>query len=111
MNRIDTSIEGYKYIGVNLSKEQFSDLFTINTMMRSDTGKDIPVHGVLLVLKCLGLLPAELLCEISNDKSDADIEEASQRKFGRTIYENKNKGDYNIWEKWKNFTQKNRKKN
>ncbi len=69
MNKIDTSIEGYKYIGINLSQEQLNDLSMINIMMKSDTRKDIPVHCVLLVLKCLGLLPPELMCEVSNDKT------------------------------------------
>jgi len=95
MNKIDTSIDGYKYIGINLSQEQLNDLLMINTMMKSDTGKDIPVHCVLLVLKCLGLLPPELVCEVSKDSTDANTNEALQRKFGKIIcekrqdYENK----------------------
>ena len=68
MNRIDTSIEGYKHIGINLSQKQLEDMAIINTMMKEDTGKDIPVHCVLLILKCLGLLPPKLVCEISDDK-------------------------------------------
>ena len=81
MNRIDTSIEGYRYIGINLSQEQLNDLFTINTMMKEGTGKDIPVHCVLLILKCLGLLPPELMCEVSNDKSADDSENVSDYEF------------------------------
>ena len=68
MNRIDTSIEGYKHIGINLSQKQLEDMAIINTMMKEETGKDIPVHCVLLILKCLGLLPTKLVCEISDDK-------------------------------------------
>lgn len=81
LNRIDTSIEGYRYIGINLSQEQLNDLFTINTMMKEGTGKDIPVHCVLLILKCLGLLPPELMCEVSNDKSADDSENVSDYEF------------------------------
>ena len=53
ITKIDTSIEGYKHIGINLSQSQLNDLLIINTMMKEDTGKDIPVHCVLLTLKCL----------------------------------------------------------
>ena len=87
MNRIDTSIEGYRHIGINLSQEQLDDLAIINTMMKEDTGKDIPVHCVLLTLKCLGLLPAELMCEVSDDKSADDSENVSdcefQKRYGK----------------------------
>ncbi len=87
MNRIDTSIEGYKYIGINLSQEQLDNLFMINAMMKSDTGKDIPVHCVLLVLKCLGLLPPELMCEVSDDKPADDAKNISdyelQKRYGK----------------------------
>ena len=51
ITKIDTSIEGYKHIGINLSQSQLNDLLIINTMMKEDTGKDIPVHCVLLTLK------------------------------------------------------------
>lgn len=81
MNRIDTSIEGYRHIGINLSQEQVDDLLIINTMMKEDTGKDIPIHCVLLTLKCLELLPPELMCEVSDDKSADDSENVSDYKF------------------------------
>lgn len=81
MSRIDTSIDGYRYIGINLSQEQLDDLFTINTMMKGDTGKDTPVHCVLLTLKCLGLLLTELMCEVSNDKSVDNSENISDHEF------------------------------
>ena len=87
MSRIDTSIDGYKYIGINLSQEQLNDLGMINIMMKSDTGRDIPVHCVLLVLKCLGLLPPELVCEVSNDKPTDNAEDVSdyelQKRYGK----------------------------
>lgn len=79
--KIDTSIEGYKHIGINLSQSQLNDLLIINTMMKEDTGKDIPVHCVLLTLKCLGLLPTELMCEVSNDKSADNSENISNHEF------------------------------
>lgn len=81
MSRMDTSIDGYRHIGINLSQEQLDDLAIINTMMKEDTGKDIPAHCVLLTLKCLGLLPTELMCEVSDDKSADDSENVSDYEF------------------------------
>lgn len=81
MNKINTSIDGYRHIGINLSQEQLDDLAIINTMMKENTGKDIPVHCVLLTLKCLGLLPAELMCEVSDDKSADNSENVSDYEF------------------------------
>ena len=81
MSRIDTSIEGYRRIGINLSQSQLDDLLIINTMMKEDTGKDIPIHCVLLTLKCLGLLPAESMCEISNNKPADNSENVSDYEF------------------------------
>lgn len=81
MNKIDTSIDGYRHIGINLSQSQLNDLLIINTMMKEDTGKDIPVHCVLLTLKCLGLLPAELMCDVRDDKSADNSENVSDYEF------------------------------
>lgn len=81
MSKIDTSIEGYKHIGINLSQLQFDDLFTINSMMKGDIGKDIPIHCVLLTLKCLGLLPRELVCEVSDNEAAGNSENISNYEF------------------------------
>lgn len=81
MSEIDTSIDGYKYIGINLSQSQLDDLLIINTMMKENTGKDIPVHCVLLTLKCLGLLPAELMCKVSDDKPADNAKDISNYEF------------------------------
>ena len=81
MSRIDTSIDGYKYIGINLSQKQLEDLSVINTMMKEDTGKDVPVHCVLLILKCLGLLPAELVCQVGDNESADNAEDISYNEF------------------------------
>ena len=80
-SNIDTSIDGYKYIGINLTQQQFEDICTINIMMAGDTGKFIPIHCVLLTLKCLGLLPPELVCEVSNNESTDNPEDISQQEF------------------------------
>lgn len=87
MNKIETSLDGYRHIGINLTQKQLEDLAIINTMMKEDTGKDIPVHCVLLVLKCLGLLPPELVCEVSNSNPIDYIQDISdyefQKRYGR----------------------------
>lgn len=87
LSRIDTSIDGYRHIGINLSQEQLDDLSVINTMMKEDTGKDIPAHCVLLILKCLGLLTAELMCDVRDDKSTDNSENVSgyefQKRYGK----------------------------
>lgn len=81
ITKIDTSIEGYRYIGINLSQAQLDDLLVINTMMKEDTGKDVPIHYVLLALKCLGLLPPELMCEVNNDKTADNSQNVSDYEF------------------------------
>ena len=78
---IDTSLDGYRHIGIKLTQEQLDDMATINTMMKEDTGKDVPVHCVLLVLKCLGLLPPELVCKVSDGKSADDAQNISNYEF------------------------------
>lgn len=81
MSKIDTSIEGYKNIGINLSESQYEDMCNINFMMQGETGRNIPIHCVLLTLKCLGLLPPELMCEVSDNESACNSEDVSNYEF------------------------------
>lgn len=81
MSKIDTSIDGYRRIGINISESQFDDLFIINSMMKGNTGKDIPIHCVLLTLKCLGLLPPELVCEVSDNEAAGNSENITNYEF------------------------------
>ena len=84
---IDTSIDGYAYMGINITQEQLSDLACINTMIKTGTFDDVPVHAMILVLKTLGLLPTEVInntsCNGGNNDADNNIKESFQRKFGR----------------------------
>jgi len=86
---LDTSIEGYAHIGIKLSQEQLSDLACINTMMRTGTFDDVPVHAIILVMKTLGLLPPEIIDnECGNgcdDYANCDLKDSFQRKFGRFL--------------------------
>ena len=85
--KVDTSISGYSYMGVQISQEQLSDLACINSMMRSGSMDDTPVHAIILVLKTLGLIPAKMINDESSsgsdDNADDNFKDCFQRKFGR----------------------------
>lgn len=85
--RVDTSIEGYVSIGIKITQEQLSDLACINTMIRTGTFDDVPVHAIILVLKTLGLIPTEVKKNTASNNSDNDandnLKESFERKFGR----------------------------
>ena len=88
MNRIDTSIEGFRYVGINLTEQQFEDLTDLNILiMTNEHRQNIPVFNIMLVLKILGLLPPEMINEESGDNGDnnsnSDFKEQISRKFGR----------------------------
>ena len=91
MPRIDTSIEGFEYVGIKLTEEQYEDLCQLNILMKSDDRKDIPVFNIMIVLKTLGLLPVEMMYDkgsecssnCSTDYSDNNIYNSIQRKFGK----------------------------
>ncbi len=88
--RIDTSLDGFKFVGINLTEKQYEDLRDLNMLITvNEHRQNIPVFNVLLVLKILGLLPAEMMCEVGNSKADddsnSDVYNSLQRKFGKTI--------------------------
>lgn len=88
--RIDTSLDGFKFVGINLTEKQYEDLRDLNMLITvNEHRQNIPVFNVLLVLKILGLLPAEMMGEVGNSKSDddsnSDVYNSLQRKFGKTI--------------------------
>lgn len=81
--KVDTSIEGYAYIGLEITQEQLSDLACINTMIKTGTFDDVPVHAIILVLKTLGLIPTKAENNESNENSNKNFKESFERKFGR----------------------------
>lgn len=86
--RIDTSIDGIKYIGINLTEQQYEDLQDLNALiLMNEHRQNIPVFNTLLVLKFLGLLPSEMINNISNNDSDnntdKNVEQSLERKFGK----------------------------
>ena len=88
MSRIDTSIDGFRYVGINLTEQQYTDLCDLNMLILADEHRQkIPVFNTMLVLKVLGLLPPEIVNEVSDSQADNntnnDFTELLQRKFGK----------------------------
>jgi len=86
--RIDTSQKGFEYVGIKLTDQQFKDVCDLN-LLWSDERKDIPAFNMLILMKALGLLPPEMVCDSrSNDtdnNSSSNIYETLERKFGKII--------------------------
>lgn len=88
MGRIDTSIDGFRYVGITLTEQQYQDLRDLNALiLMNEHRQNIPVFNIMLVLKILGLLPPEMKNEVSNEQSDNNLggnsNERLQRKFGK----------------------------
>ena len=84
---IDTSIDGFKYVGINLTEEQFEELCDLNVVLLNERRNSIPVFNIMLVLKTLGLLPPEMVDNESsnngNGNSADDFKELFYRKYGK----------------------------
>ena len=81
MSVFNTSREAYRKIGINLTEEQFEQMTLLNMMMAGDTGKEVPLHCVLMFLKMLNVLPPEFVCEIGDQNSADDSENARCKEF------------------------------
>lgn len=86
--RIDTSQKGFEYVGIKLTDQQFKDICDLN-LLWSDERKDIPAFNMLVLMKALGLLPPEMVCDSRNSDTDnnssSNIYETLERKFGKII--------------------------
>jgi hypothetical protein len=86
--RIDTSQKGFEYVGIKLTDQQFKDVCDLN-LLWSDERKDIPAFNMLVLMKALGLLPPEMVCDSRNSDTDnnssSNIYETLERKFGKII--------------------------
>lgn len=86
--RIDTSQKGFEYVGIKLTDQQFKDVCDLN-LLWSDERKDIPAFNMLVLMKELGLLPPEMVCDSRNSDTDnnssSNIHETLERKFGKII--------------------------
>lgn len=86
--QIDTSIYGFRHVGINLTDKQYDDLRDLNTLILCNEHRQrIPVFNILIVLRILGLLPEEMLCEPGSGhpvKYTGEItRELVEQKFGR----------------------------
>nr|DAH94787.1 MAG TPA: hypothetical protein [Caudoviricetes sp.] len=86
--RIDTSQKGFEYVGIKLTDQQFKDVCDLN-LLWSDERKDIPAFNMLILMKALGLLPPEMVCDSrssdADNNSSSNIYETLERKFGKII--------------------------
>ena len=86
--RVDTSKKGFEYVGIKLTDQQFQDVCDLNLLWFNER-KDILAFNMLVLMKVLGLLPPEMVCDSrSNDtdnNSSSNIYETLERKFGKVI--------------------------
>lgn len=85
MAKIDTSMEGFEYVGIKLTEQQYEDLCDLNIALMNEDRKYIPVFNTMVLLKILGLLPEEMLIESNTNSGEntSDSREQYHRKFGR----------------------------
>lgn len=84
MTKIDTSIEGFEYVGIKLTDEQYEDLTELNiALLTNEDRKYIPVFNTMLLLKILGLLPKEMLIKENSGEDVPNSIEQYHHKFGR----------------------------
>ena len=86
--RVDTSQKGFEYVGIKLTDKQFQDVCDLN-LLWSDERKDIPAFNMLVLMKVLGLLPPEMVCDSRSSDADnnstSNVYETLERKFGKVI--------------------------
>lgn len=86
--RVDTSQKGFEYVGIKLTDQQFQDVCNLN-LLWSDERKDIPAFNMLVLMKVLGLLPPEMVCDSRSNDADnnsaSDIYDTLERKFGKAV--------------------------
>lgn len=85
MSTIETSKESYKKIGINLTDEQYQNLFYLNMLANGNDNKDIPIHFILMTLKALGLIPTEQMREISDSESAQNSEDICKDKLQQSV--------------------------
>ena len=87
MNSIDTSIEGFRYVGINLTEEQYKELCQLNALiLMNENRQKMPVFNIMLVLKILNLLPAEIRDNISGDNCTDNSCDKLQKNYGKIKY-------------------------
>lgn len=87
---VDTSQKGFEYVGIKLTEQQFQDLCDLNFLWIENENRQLsPVFHILVLMKVLGLLPPEMVCDNSSSDTDnnssSNIYETLERKFGKVI--------------------------
>lgn len=87
---VDTSQKGFEYVGIKLTEQQFQDLCDLNFLWIENENRQLsPVFHILVLMKVLGLLPPEMVCDSrssdTDNNSSSDIYETLERKFGKVI--------------------------
>lgn len=80
MSDIDTSKEGFEYAGIKLTEQQYEDLIALNLQMQLH--KDIPIFGIMMLLKILGVLPKKMMNDNSNNLNE-DSEDWFYKRYGK----------------------------
>lgn len=85
MSTIDTSKDAYRNIGINLTEEQFQNLFYLNMLANGNDNKDIPIHFILMTLKSLGLIPTEQMREVCDHRSADNSEDICNDELQQAV--------------------------
>ena len=86
----DTTREGFKRLGLNLTERQFEDICTINSMMVAEAiNGEIrqPAYFVILIMKTLGLLyvekPGDELVDVITENAEKVWDKKFEDRFGQ----------------------------
>lgn len=83
---VDTSQKGFEYVGIKLTDEQYQDLCDLNLLWTGNESRKLsPVFHILVLMKILGLLPPEMMCDNknTNKQNDKSYEHLLEHKFGK----------------------------
>ena len=89
MNKIDTTIDGFHHVGINLTQEQYDSLVELNIALLDESRKDIPVFNTMIILRELGLLPDSMIDseyeKVLSESKETDYGQYLSHKIGRRI--------------------------
>lgn len=72
MKEIDTSIDGFKAVGININQKQLEELSMINIGIVSGLYNNTPIFPIMLTLKAVDALPPHLVDNVCGDKGGND---------------------------------------
>jgi len=80
---IDTTKQGFEYIGVHLTDEQYNLIQCLNAMMITSERQNIPAFNMIVLLKVLNILPPEMCEQPPREEDFDDFTDYIQAIFGR----------------------------